>query len=274
MSMTKRELLDRLAREAQTLSESEGWLAWLDFARRFRSYSLRNQLLIASQCPQATRVAGYQTWRSLGRQVKRGQKGLSILAPTLRKVESDESADGATVPSRTLTGFRVVHVFDVSQTEGDALPELVFPSVQAAPEHFYELETVAGELGLSVETVEPPGSGARGWINVEEKVISLARGFDLPSQTRTLLHELAHWFDAQGSGWPDSTRAERELVAESAAYLASRELGIDLDDASVFYTMTWGLDASVVPALAERALSVSADIEAAIETSRSVPFVA
>jgi hypothetical protein len=114
----REELLARLAAEAESLRSSEGWQRWLHFAAKFRSYSLNNQLLIQTQHPTASFVAGFHTWRGLGRHVKKGERGIAILAPTTRRVTEEDSDE----TRRVLSGFKVVFVFDVSQTKGEPLP--------------------------------------------------------------------------------------------------------------------------------------------------------
>src|SRR5438105_5292083 len=99
---------------------SDAWSRMLEQAARFHDYSLGNLLLIAFQRPDATRVAGFQTWKSMGRYVRKGEKGIAILAPmTYRRTETDDEGTEQTVVG--LRGFRVVHVFDVSQTDGEPL---------------------------------------------------------------------------------------------------------------------------------------------------------
>jgi antirestriction protein ArdC len=102
----------------ERLVDSDEWRAMLEVAARFHTYSANNQLLIYLQWPQATRVAGYRAWQRLGRQVRKGERGIQILAPRrrVRAVETEDSDEPERV--QVLTGFRVVHVFDVSQTEG------------------------------------------------------------------------------------------------------------------------------------------------------------
>jgi N-terminal domain of anti-restriction factor ArdC len=101
------------------LASSEGWTRYLESRSRFHSYSFGNVMLIAFQRPGATRVAGYRKWQELGRQVRKGERGISILAPMVRKVDRDDGTE----PDRVVSGFRTVSVFDVSQTDGEPIPE-------------------------------------------------------------------------------------------------------------------------------------------------------
>ncbi|MBC7105181.1 MAG: hypothetical protein H5T97_04520, partial [Firmicutes bacterium] len=122
-----RELYNTLVEGVREVLARADWRAFLDFLTRFRKYSPANAALILIQKPDATWVAGIKTWNSLGRRVKRGEKGIAIFAPTLRKVrvrETDpETGDVREREEERLVGFHVTHVFDVSQTEGKPLPE-------------------------------------------------------------------------------------------------------------------------------------------------------
>jgi hypothetical protein len=142
-------LHERLAEQIAALRTGQDWQRWLAVAARFHAYSFNNTLLILAQRPDATQVAGFEAWKTLGRHVNKGEKGTAILAPILRRPAQDDHADvsdsGATrvgsdaVPSartavgeeaaeRRLVGYRVTYVWDVAQTDGAPLPE------QPAPE--------------------------------------------------------------------------------------------------------------------------------------------
>lgn len=142
---TREDRLEALHRQlvdaVEELSTSEGWARMLQAAARFHDYSPSNVLLISAQRPDATRVAGIRTWNSLGRRVRRGEHGIAILAPCVYPAPPGESTEQRTLgaqapgaaqpdgrstsvePERHLRGFRVVHVFDVTQTEGEPLPD-------------------------------------------------------------------------------------------------------------------------------------------------------
>ena len=241
-------LLARLGEQVDTLRSSEGWLAWLEMASRFRAYSFRNQLLILAQRPDATRVCGYRGWQGLGRQVCRGQKGIAILAPSIRKTEQTETGDAKSV----VVGFRVVRVFDIAQTEGDDLPEMAFPEVRRTDgDLFARLVGVAVRHGLEVAAVDAGPNGTRGWFERSAKRITIVDSYPLASRTRTLIHELGHAFD---DDLVPADRAEAELVAESVAFLVGTALGVDLSDASTHYAASWGASSEGLAALANRVL--------------------
>jgi antirestriction protein ArdC len=219
---------------------------------------LNNQLLIMTQDPQATQVAGYTVWSRLGRQVRKGEHGIAILAPVVRRVTDENGGEEL----RQLHGFRVVHVFDILQTEGEALPKVTMPPVRVPDERLREqIVLAASAAGLKVVTVAADPAGTRGWYEPATRTISLVTSHPAASQVRTLLHELAHACDPV-VGTPQAVRAERELVAESAAYLVGTDFGIDLDEASTVYVTSWGADRQVLLRLAGEVLAVAPQVDA------------
>ncbi len=249
------DLLRQLGEEAEKLRTTQGWAEWLRVAGRFHDYSLNNQLLILGQRPDATRVAGYRTWQSLGRQVQRGEKALRIFAPSFRREADERTGD----ERRVLSGFRLVSVFDMSQTTGDQLPTLTMPPVRDCDAHLHgALIAFAHGRGIDVESVPTSPNDARGSWSTEKRTATIVEGHDQASRTRTLLHELAHALDSEDAAtWAYSSREEKELVAESACYLAGCALGVGLSDASTFYVASWGADPDKLTALAERVLAVA-----------------
>ena len=139
------ESVETLAKAVDDVRASEAFQRYLDVQARFHSYSWHNCMLIAMQCPDASRVAGYRTWQKLGRQVKRGEHGIMIFAPRTFKREV-ETADGET-EERDGIYFRPVHVFDVGQTDGDELPSVDVPTVDSAADTLLGAQDIA-RLGL------------------------------------------------------------------------------------------------------------------------------
>ena len=255
------ELLATLAQEVETLRTSEGWRSWLAFASRFRSYSLNNQLLIRRQCPEATRIAGYRTWQALGRQVMRGATGIAILAPIKRSVATDDAPDEKHL---VLSGFRVVFVFDVSATEGEALPEHPELPPVGVPDLglLQRLEAVTTAAGYVLSKTEDRASGARGWYVPAAREITLVSSYPPESQVRTLLHELGHACDPLVGTAEHGGRAHRELVAESAAFIVgTSHFGLDMTDASTLYVTGWGADTTELTKLAGQVLAVAGRLE-------------
>ncbi len=121
-----RQLHDQLTAQVESLVEGDDWKEFLAVASRFHRYSANNVFAIMAQRPDATKVAGYRRWKSLGRQVRKGERGIAILAPCVYRARSLNDAETEEAPelARVLKGFRVAHVWDVSQTDGDPLPDV------------------------------------------------------------------------------------------------------------------------------------------------------
>jgi antirestriction protein ArdC len=265
-----REQLDQLHEHVETLRTSDGWQRWLGFASRFRDYSLNNQLLILMQRPDATRVAGYKTWQSLGRQVNKGEHGIAIFAPRTRLVDDDDGER-----KRVVSGFHVVRVFDVSQTSGEPIPQITLPDVAGSSEAIFGALIAAAhaeELQVTQVHEHPDWDGRRGWFNHDERTITLIEfNQGLDNMTRTLLHELAHYCDPAAHHDPGhELKPILEVTAESAAMIVGTGvLGLEMSDASATYVATWmealdGLDADFMAELAEHALRVARHLEAIV----------
>ncbi|MDA8359044.1 MAG: ArdC-like ssDNA-binding domain-containing protein [Actinomycetota bacterium] len=240
-----------IERAMDTMANPDGWRDFLEHASKFHNYSLNNAMLIRWQCPEATRVAGFNTWKQHGRTVKKGESAIFILAPIVKKFEDAENPDD---PSASrVVGFRTAAVFDVSQTEGDPLPEP--PAIPrsdlddgSAPDGMVEdLQSRIDGLGFSVSYRKlPEGTGGYTSFGTNEVVISDSR--NRREQARTLAHEAAHIALGHGdrvaeyhSGFADA-RPDMEVEAESVAYIVSRHWGLDeVGGASFNYIDSWAL---------------------------------
>jgi antirestriction protein ArdC len=225
---------------------SEVLTQYLGAMARFHTYSFGNVMLIARQKPDASNVAGIRTWNSLGRFVKRGEKGILILAPMVGKkrtqndgTEPTEDAKG-TVP--TLFGFRAVYVFDVTQTEGKELPTLteVNGDVSGYRERlfkFVELQSV--ELGFS-ERIAPAKGLSHGG------KITLLSGMQPAEEFSTLVHEIAHEMLHRGDRRTLTTKQVRETEAEAVAFVVCQSVGLQNGTASQDYIQLWHGDANLL----------------------------
>lgn len=193
------------------------------------------------QRPDATRLAGYHRWKSVGRQVRKGEHGIAILAPIVRRLHAEhEDDDGAErVLVERPAAFRLARVFDIAQTDGEALPEVVSRLICDDPgSRFAGLVKVAATLGYSVELSELPGD-RNGDCTFEMKRIRVREGLDPAQSVKTLAHELAHAIlhsEANSAGLP---RAVAELEAESVAFVVCDDLGLDSSTYSFGYIATW-----------------------------------
>lgn len=231
---TKSELLNQLAQGVLALTSSTAWANWLSISRKFHRYSFQNQVLILTQRPDASWVAGYRSWLQLGRQVRQGERAIKILAPC---VALRDSTAGEDQPPPTVLGFRVARVFDLSQTDGADLPQPVRTLVgEASGAHLARLAERAQELEFQVQFVSLWGS-RNGDCSHALRRIRVKEELPPAHKLKTLAHELGHAVlhgpDFQGS------RALAELEAESVAYLVCHELGVDSSDYSFGYVATW-----------------------------------
>jgi len=237
-----KDALDELA-EALDAGNSAQLDRFLAAISRFHAYSVRNIFLILSQKPDATHVAGFRTWRSLGRHVKKGEMGIAILAPMLvRKAGHDrEASDGDEDPERILR-FRVVHVFDVSQTEGEPLPEPARPSGDPA-EHLDRLETFVLESGITLEYAEDLGR-AEGLSS--GGAIRIKRSLPPAERFSVLVHEMAHEILHHGEGVERPSKTVRETEAEAVAHVVGRAIGLDVGSTTSDYIRMYSGDAATL----------------------------
>jgi antirestriction protein ArdC len=209
---------------------------------RFRTYTILNVLLIVKQCPNAGRVAGYRTWQSFGRQVRKGEKGIMIFAPIFRKKPETASESIAIDESRSVATFRPVYVWDEQQTAGKDLPEIA--RVAGDPSVYLDrLETFvrANGITLAFSSDIAPAKGM-----AEKGKITL-----LPNQTpaetfATLVHEQAHVLLHQSARRAETTKRIRETEAEAVAFVVCRAIGLDTSTAAQDYMALYGGDAKLL----------------------------
>jgi len=233
MTTTKNhpELLEKLAEGISNLTSSEEWQRHLDVQSRFHRYSFGNVLLIAAQCHEATRVAGFNAWRKMNRSVRKGEKAIWILAPMVyKKADAEDGED-----DRAIRGFKFVPVFDVAQTDGEELPSVCTRlDGDDTDGHYDQLRTVARSIGFSVEDHEFVGSTNGDCCHSEHRI--RVETTNSPAQrVKTLAHEIAHALLHEKF----DDRALAELEAESTAYVVLSSLGIDSSDYSFGYVATW-----------------------------------
>jgi hypothetical protein len=231
--------------EALELGQSQVLTQYLSAMARFHNYSFGNIMLIARQKPDATNVAGLRTWNSLGRFVKRGEKGILILAPMIGRKKADgatESTEDAKQPQSQLYGFRAVYVFDINQTEGKDLPTLT--EVQG---------DVSGYRERLVKFVESQGIT----LNYSDKIapakglsyggkISLLSGMQPAEEFSTLAHEIAHEILHRGDRRTLTTKQVRETEAEAVAFVVCQSVGLQTGTTSADYIQLWHGDANLL----------------------------
>ena len=226
--------------------QSDVLTQYLAAMARFHTYSFGNVMLIARQKPDATNVAGIRTWNSLGRFVKRGEKGILILAPmigkNLKKNQEAEQSEDAKQPESKLFGFRAVYVFDITQTEGKELPALtdVQGDVSGYRERLFKFVEAQGvELNYS-EQIGPAKGLSHGG------KITLLLGMQPAEEFSTLVHEIAHEMLHRGDRRTLTTKQVRETEAEAVAFVVCQAVGLETGSASQDYIQVWHGDANLL----------------------------
>ena len=228
---------------------------YLTAVARLHKYSFRNLMLITSQCPEAVHVAGFHTWRSMDRTVKKGESGIAILAPLTRRANTEDRttanigarADGPETKTEDTSdpmGYRVVYVFDISQTEGkDFSP--VTPIANSEAHALKELESVYEQLGITLET-KTLGWGTDGVSQIGRVLIQ--EGLSEAARFATLAHELAHELlhSEQDRRSGQLAKRQMEVEAEAVAFVVCTANGIDCRDQSRDYIHLYNGDAKLL----------------------------
>ena len=257
-----KEITDRLEQGIMELFDSDRYKEYLRVMSKFHNYSFNNTLLIAMQKPDASLVAGFQSWKNnFKRNVVKGEKGIKILAPSPFKIKQEMEkidpatqkpvigADGKPVKEEkeiTIPAFKVVSVFDVSQTEGKELPDIAVDiltgDVECFKDVFAALEKTS-PVPIGFEKIE---GNSHGYYHLEEKRIALDEGMSELQTIKTAIHEIAHAKlhdidpnapKEEQAGRPD--RRTREVQAESVAYAVCQHYGLDTSDYSFGYVAGW-----------------------------------
>lgn len=314
-----REITDKLEQGIKELFESERFKEYLRTMSKFYNYSFNNTLLIAMQKPEATYVAGYTSWqRNFDRQVMKGEKGIKILAPAPYKVQEEREkidpatqkpvigADGKAVTETVEVlrpAFKVVSVFDVSQTDGKELPDIIVDELKGTVENYEAFfDALKQESPVPVSFEDIPG-GAKGFFSPVESRIAIQEGMSEIQTVKTAIHEIAHAKlhavnpDEKTAPEDKKDRHTKEVEAESVAYTVCQRYGIETSDYSFGYIAGWssgketkelkssldtirktaaemieGIDAKLKVLLAEKAQSAEKDTEMPAEPMSEVPI--
>lgn len=260
MRATVESWLDELAGLVDEARATDAFREWLDVQGRFHDYSARNALLIAQQRPDATRVAGYRTWQeAFDRQVREGESAIWIWAPVIarkcpecdhsRRYHESSGCEYAETPTeewaKGVVAFKPVPVFDITQTEGETLPELTTGASGDGREALDRLLEAATSMGVAVRVVSEDNwshgaaEGVCQWPNGSDESPTVeVRNWDDPATVAgTLAHELAHARLHDGVE-ASMERSKREVEAEAVAYLVGRYVGLDMSN-SAFYLAAW-----------------------------------
>ena len=280
-----KEITDRLEQGITELFDSERYKEYLRVMSKFHNYSFNNTLLIAMQKPDASLIAGFSAWKNnFGRNVMKGQKGIKILAPSPFKIKKEMEKidpqtgkafigkDGKPVTEEkeiTIPAFKVVSVFDVSQTEGREIPNIAVNMLTGDVEHYKDVFAALEKTSPVPVGFEKIEGGAHGYYHLEDKRIALDEGMSELQTLKTLIHEIAHAklhdIDLNApledlENRPD--RRTREVQAESIAYTVCQHYGLDTSDYSFGYVAGWsaGRELSELKSSLETIRSTAAEI--------------
>ena len=286
-----KEITDRLEQGITELFDSERYKEYLRVMSKFHNYSFNNTLLIAMQKPDASLVAGFSAWKNnFERNVMKGQKGIKIIAPSPFKVKQEMQKidphtqkpvigkDGKPVTEEkeiTIPAYKVVTVFDVSQTEGKELPDIAVDEltgdVDRYKDFFAALEKTS-PVPIAFEKIE---GGSHGYYHLADKRIALNEGMSELQTLKTAIHEIAHAklhdidLNAPKDGQPRVDRNTREVEAESVAYTVCQHYGLDTSDYSFGYVAGWssGRELSELKSSLETIRSAAAEIINSIDAN-------
>jgi len=243
------DVLRKLKSGVDSIQESDNFREFLLTMSKFHDYSIGNLILIMLQKPDATRVAGFTTWKDLGRYVRKGEKGIAILAPCMppkkTKVVEPEDENDESLVEVTPIYFKVVHVFDISQTDGQDLPEVKVPTLTGEADEglFSSVLSLATsqeiEVGFQSRPYQDPAikgmySCRTIWVRPEES---------RAQQLKTLLHEMGHYYSEGVFRMP---RRNAETIAESVAFTVGAHFGFDTGVRSFPYVALWSQDKKVL----------------------------
>ena len=280
-----KEITDRLEQGITELFDSERYKEYLRVMSKFHNYSFNNTLLIAMQKPDASLIAGFNSWKNqFQRNVKKGEKGIKIIAPSPFKIKQETEKidpqtqkpvigrDGKPVTEEkeiTIPAYKVVSVFDVSQTEGKELPNIAVDAltgdVEQYSDFFAALEKTS-PVPIGFEKIE---GGAHGYYHLEDKRIALDEGMSELQTLKTAIHEIAHaklhdidLNAPKDEQQPRVDRRTREVEAESVAYTVCQHYGLDTSDYSFGYVAGWssGRELAELKSSLETIRSAAADI--------------
>ena len=286
-----KEITDRLEQGIAELFDSERYKEYLKVMSKFHNYSFRNTVLIAMQKPDASLVAGFSAWKNnFERNVMKGQKGIKIIAPSPYKIKQEMQKidphtqkpiigkDGKPVTEEkeiTIPAYKVVSVFDVSQTEGKELPDIAVDEltgdVDRYKDFFAALEKTS-PVPIAFENIE---GGSHGYYHLEDKRIAINEGMSELQTLKTAIHEIAHAklhdidLNAPKDEQPRVDRRTREVEAESVAYTVCQHYGLDTSDYSFGYVAGWssGRELSELKSSLETIRSAAAEIINSIDAN-------
>ena len=257
------EITSKLEKGVKDIFDGANYQQYLNFCAKLPRYSVNNQILIMMQKPDATMCQSFTNWKEVNRHVRKGEKGIRILAPAPYKMQKEQEkvdASGKTVLDKdgepvketvevTINAFKPVSTFDVSQTEGEPIPTPGVDELTGSVEGYETLLAAIKEVVPVPISFEQIDSGAKGFYHLEENRIVVQEGMSEAQTVKTLLHEASHQAlhskEAMDSAGEKKSKNQKETEAESVAYVVCQHYGIDTSDYSFPYVATWSADKEV-----------------------------
>ena len=255
------EITARLEQGILELFDSERFKEYLRVMSKFHDYSLRNTILIAMQKPDAVHVAGFRAWKTkFGRTVKKGETGIRILAPTPKKIMQEQEKldpktklpiigeDGKPVKEEkeiVIPRYKIVSVFDVSQTEGKELPDIAVNELTGSVERYEDFFAALKAVSPFPITFAAIPGRSHGYCDCMSQCIVVDEGMSELQTLKTTIHEIAHakLHDTNAEGQTEKQarvdRQTREVQAESVAYTVCQHYGLDTSEYSFGYIVSW-----------------------------------
>ncbi len=253
-----KDITERLEKGVADIFNSDNYQKFLNTMAKFPRYSTNNNILILMQRPDATICQSYTGWKQMGRFVKRGEKGIRILAPVQHKMEREQNKlddkgkvvldrDGEPVKETVqinLTSFKAVTTFDISQTDGEPLPAIGVSELIGNVEgyqKFFEAVVDASPVPVAFENIR---GGSKGYFNLKENRIAIKEGMSELQNVKTAIHEIAHAklhnMEVQKTREDGGqSKSSKEVEAESVAYTVCQHFGIDTSEYSFAYVAGW-----------------------------------
>ncbi len=249
-----KDITDKLEKGVAEVFTSDKYQELLNTMAKFPNYSLNNTLLIMMQKPDAQLCQSFTGWKEMGRYVKKGEKGIKILAPAPYTIQKEQNVldekgslvldhDGEPIRETVevkINAFKVVNTFDISQTDGKELPSIGVNELTGDVERYQTMfEALKQSCPVPIAFEDIP-SGAKGYYNKLEKRIALQEGMSEVQTVKTLIHEMAHQkLHDTGNATDLQSRSSKEVEAESVAYTVCQHYGIDTSDYSFSYVAGW-----------------------------------
>ena len=257
------EITTKLEKGVKDIFSSDNYKEYLNFCAKLPRYSVNNQILIMLQKPDATMCQSFTGWKDMNRFVRKGEKGIRILAPAPYKMQKEQDktdASGKAVLDKdgepvketveiTVNAFKPVSTFDISQTEGEPVPTVGVSELTGSVEGYEALLAAIKEVVPVPISFEQIDSGAKGYFHLEENRIVVQEGMSEAQTVKTLLHEASHQAlhsrEAMEQSGDKKSKNQKECEAESVAYVVCQHYGIDTSDYSFAYVATWSADKEV-----------------------------